>query len=385
MSRSEAIDYDKAAADYEASLVTKLRGHGAGSFLENWVPDPDPVLGILNMIEAAWTDGRDELELRVSRKTLDAAGLERLSRLSEAFAAIRTADADGAHRLEVRRVASHSGSGERVLQRAPESKAGSTVRPEQAAGTGAPVPPLHADLVKPLHEETAQAAHEGELQAAAGEALAHARSEQGDVFLAVTKEGVIRAARHCGVRGDARRRLVELMCREIEGRPVQDASDHAAVLAIHRLRLRAGARPIPGVLLATNAGTEVVAALDLVRRACADYSKRAGRGARTNFFEVGASAAWRALSQTQRLERVAASVDTFCREEKTSGAIRVTRLEKDIHGEEIRVIVQRDGAIPADRVPFDLRRLERFLKDRVERSLQVYLEPVKDKNVLRRL
>ena len=47
------IDYDRTAAEFEASLVTKLRGHGVGSILEYRVPDRDPVLGGVNMIEAA--------------------------------------------------------------------------------------------------------------------------------------------------------------------------------------------------------------------------------------------------------------------------------------------------------------------------------------------
>src|SRR6185295_2120419 len=99
------IDYDRAAAEYEASLVTKLRGHGAGSFLENWVPDPDPVLGIFNMIEAAWTGDLDRLEILISRSTLDASALERLKESAAVIADVRVTSAGEQHRLEIQRAA----------------------------------------------------------------------------------------------------------------------------------------------------------------------------------------------------------------------------------------------------------------------------------------
>src|SRR5262245_32865970 len=98
------IDYDKTAAEYEASLVTKLRGHGAGDFLEHWVPDPDPALGIFNMIEAAWTAGREELELSVARVTLKAEAVEKLRALAASIAQLRVEEAPGGYRIGVKRV-----------------------------------------------------------------------------------------------------------------------------------------------------------------------------------------------------------------------------------------------------------------------------------------
>jgi hypothetical protein len=180
-----------------------------------------------------------------------------------------------------------------------------------------------------------------------------------------------------------RRRLAELMCREIEGRTVQDAADHAAVLVIYRLRQHTPARPAAGILLPANAGTEVLAALELVRDAC---GPRLGKGPRANFFELGPTAAWRALPLSDKLRRVAEATVAFCAAQGNSPtAAKAVRIDKDIHGHEIRVIVQMDGTIPGDGVPLFLRRLERSLKASVEEALQVYLEPLKDKSVLRRL
>jgi hypothetical protein len=55
----EIVDYDHHAAVFEDSLVTKLRGNvPKEKYLELWVPDADPVTGVLNMIDAAFEAGR---------------------------------------------------------------------------------------------------------------------------------------------------------------------------------------------------------------------------------------------------------------------------------------------------------------------------------------
>ena len=369
------IDYDRAAADYEASLVTKLRGHGAGNFLENWVPDPDPALGIFNMIEAAWTGGRDRLEILVSRSTLDASALERLKESAAVIADVRVTSAGEQHRLEIQRAAGRAPAGARQPAPAARAKAPAPARARHDQAQKKTTPPLQPMLADALRAETASFTHEG--QAAAG---------NGTVSLEVDDGGFIRAARHHGVQPAVRRALLELMCREVEGRTVQDASDHAAVLVIHRLRQRADSRPAPGILLPANAGTEVVAALEMLRGACRKYQEKSGLERQANFFELGPSPAWQALPAPEKVRKVAEAIGAFCRAEgKAPTAARLDHVEKDIYGHEIRVIIQMDATAEREGVPFFLRRLERFLKGNLEKALQVYLEPVKDKNVLRRL
>ncbi len=371
MATPDLIDYDRTAADYEASLVTKLRGHGAGSFLENWVPDPDPVLGIFNMIEAAWTGEQSALALSVSRTTLDAGALERLKELSKAVARIDVRQSGEAYRLDITRItASRSASESRHARRAAKTQS-----PATAAAPRTPLEaarPLHPALEQALLAETASFTHE--------------KGAKEGISFTVDAGGLISEARHSGVKPELRRRLAELMCRVIEGRTVQDASDHAAVLAIHRLELRAGKRPSQGILLPANAGTEVQAALEMVRSACRAELAKSSSGTKANFFDPGPGPAWSALAVADKLRRIVEAADAFCRKQGGSPtAIKPVRIDKDIHGHEIRVIVQLDGTIPADGVPFALRRLERSLKAGIEETLQVYLEPVKDKNVLRRL
>lgn len=86
----DVLDYDRLVADFEARLVTQLRGHSADAdYLESWVPDEDLVKSLLNMVEAASDYGRNELSVWVSshrcqRRQIDAfrEALGRLGTLS---------------------------------------------------------------------------------------------------------------------------------------------------------------------------------------------------------------------------------------------------------------------------------------------------------------
>lgn len=383
------IDYDKTAAEYEASLVTKLRGHGVGSFLESWVPDPDPVLGIFNMVEAAWTDGRSGLSLRVSRSTLDAQALERLQGLARGIAEIRSDDAgDDARVLTFAR----SGSAVADRGRAPAARS-SVSHAVRGSPDGNRVAArevefaLEPSLIPALESETAVFGHEGTIATVTGALGITSESSEGTVSLLVGQDdGLIRAARHSGVTAPVRRRVLEIMCRAIEGRTVQDASDHAGSYAIHLLQLRAGRRPARGILLPANAGFEVKAALGQIRKACEKYRERLGIRGSGNYFERRPAEPWDSMDRQEKLRTVSGAIAQFCQAEKLQvDAIKAMRVDKDVNKYEIRIVVQVDPPFPRDGVPSMLRHLERFLKARVEQALEVYLEPFRDQNVLRRL
>jgi len=66
-------------------------------------------------------------------------------------------------------------------------------------------------------------------------------------------------------------------------------------------------------------------------------------------------------------------------------AIHVDRIEKDLRGYELRVVVAFSDALAATEKPVLMRALERHLKTIIDDRIQLYLEPVKDRNKIRRL
>lgn len=83
------LNYEELSADFNQKLVTQLRGHGAGSeYLETWVPDEDPVMSILNMVESAQSAGLASMTIRFAATTMTEAQrnalLSEISRIADA-------------------------------------------------------------------------------------------------------------------------------------------------------------------------------------------------------------------------------------------------------------------------------------------------------------
>jgi hypothetical protein len=74
------LNYEELVRQFENALLTQLRGHNNDAgFLEMWVPDPDPVKSMLNMVESAELAGLSEFEIRIGQTTIDKAALDSLA------------------------------------------------------------------------------------------------------------------------------------------------------------------------------------------------------------------------------------------------------------------------------------------------------------------
>lgn len=91
------ITYEEAVENFNSSLLTNLRGHGAQeACLEGWVPDADPVFSILNMVEAAEAAGLPGIGVHFTGSSLDAAQRQQLlDQVGRIGPARLTADQDG--------------------------------------------------------------------------------------------------------------------------------------------------------------------------------------------------------------------------------------------------------------------------------------------------
>ena len=85
-SSAEPADYDKLVDMFNRALIHTLRKHSvADNILDLWVPDSDPVIGILGMIDSARLAGIRDLSIRVSKDTLPA---ERIGELEQSAAKV---------------------------------------------------------------------------------------------------------------------------------------------------------------------------------------------------------------------------------------------------------------------------------------------------------
>lgn len=92
---SEIVDYDRLALLFEESLTQKLRGNRPEEqYLELWVPDSDPVKGVLNMIDAAFEAGRESIAIRIGTRLLPRERWNELRARGEAIARLEMAEVE---------------------------------------------------------------------------------------------------------------------------------------------------------------------------------------------------------------------------------------------------------------------------------------------------
>lgn len=353
------IQYESAVAEFEEGLLNALRGHAASAeYLEIWVPDEDPVRSILNMAESAETLGAAEIAVAVRRSTLPA-------------------ERDG----ELVRVLSDLGG---VSIEAED--AGIVVRIVGLGGAAA-LDPVHESLRAGIQKRLAAISHEGPLTERDG--LIRIGVSEATVELVALIDPAthaIKAVRHQGSRTPVERAILDALCAEVEGTPVADASDHGLIRVLGRLRDPSLTPPVPGILHPVNADPAFGPILRLVHQLRAAHRERVGGSRADNEFDLPPSAGWRELDDSGRRVEVERGIASFLGQAGlSSDAVQLLRIDGDLHGDPVRVVVTFAADVPPSRKPDLMRVLERALKARIEGKIQLYHEQRKDENTIRRL
>jgi hypothetical protein len=223
--------------------------------------------------------------------------------------------------------------------------------------------------------------HEGTLDEAPGTALA-AATRDGVVLAARIDPAthVVREARHRGAGGDERA-LLEGLCAGIEGKPILEAAYHGVVRLEAALRDPGSARPVAGVVTPEGVAPAFRSLVELVHALLADYRQRTGFDERDSRWEPEPAPAWRALTHGERLERLQRTLDEAAPGLGLApGELRCLRLEKNV-----RVTIEVPEALPPAGKAKLMMTVEALLKRRLEPTLHLYQEEMRDRHKLRRL
>jgi hypothetical protein len=221
----------------------------------------------------------------------------------------------------------------------------------------------------------ADARHEGSLAPAAGLILVSAGRE--GVTLEALVQGVthqVVAAAFRGATTGEQRGLIESLCRVMEGRPIQDCADHAAIAVERAVRDPAEAPPVRGLLTPENADPSFALVQSLVRDLRTEYARKTGFTSTVNFFDAQPSEAWRRLSDDQRMEKLGEAIGKGGWGERLRllgiqdrKRVVVGFAEDAGSGEQQQVLIQ----------------LEELLRREVEPTLQLLMQAKSDTNVVR--
>lgn len=391
MDHQSKIDYERLVEDYKKSLTTVLRGFKAGAeFLETWVHDEDDVQSILNILEAAESGGVEGISVYIGPNTLSNLDSIRLKEFATRVGTVETEVNGEGINLNVSFTGSNRPTRELVGE--PRIRVQSKSKPIQEGvqsnlgeRTRAFAPtPGYSGSVHPVYREGLRKAsqfrlHEGLLHREFGVELLRASHE--DVLLMVLIEpehpaGTVKKARYQGPVSDIQRGLLEVLCRIMEGKPILECSDHAAIYLEHELRDHSQPPPVPGIITPENADPVFAVPTLLVRNLMAEYRQRTGFAATVNFYESLPSAQWQALSEDERIRRVKIALDHH----QAGRGMEVASLE----GLK-RIVVKFSGEHDSSTKQRQLIQVENYIKSTIDPALQLYMLPKLDQNKIRRI
>ncbi len=348
---SEILSYEALVAEFEESLLTRLRGHrSTAPFLEMWVPDEDPVRSLLSLFEAAELAGETEVVLRLAKSTLAGRDLADVEAVGAEFGAMTCAvEADGwLIRLTL-------ASGRDPLLAVPEA--------------------FRVRLGERLGQlRFAKASLSGD-DDTVKLALAVPRAA---VLLEIAPDRRIVSASHSDVEDPVAAATLDYFCEVLIGLPLEEAAHHGCHRLLARLQAQAPQPAVPGIVLPQNAGDMFAAPLALCQAMRPAWLALGHPWPEENFFADAPSAKWLGLSDAARRDQVGEVL-------AEDGAASLVSLDPNLLGQPMRVVIALSEKLSTDEKPARVRKLERLLASRLESRLEVYVEELKDQSGIRRL
>jgi hypothetical protein len=140
------------------------------------------------------------------------------------------------------------------------------------------------------------------------------------------------------------------------------------------LRDHGAPRPAAGIVQPENADPAFALPQRLVRALAAAFREKTGRASAANRFAPPAPDAWRKLSDADRAAALQAMIDG----RPGGGGVRVNQVEGGR-----RAVVSFEIELDSAGKQGRLAQLETWLKDEIDDSFQLLLEPKKDQNIAR--
>ncbi len=400
-SPAEPIEYEKLVDMFNRALIHTLRKHSvADSFLDFWVPDADPVLGIAGMVDSARIAGLTAIAIRFRLATVSSKRLPDLERTLGKVCKLT---------LDIK--------GDTVLLRATDMKQNAVAEPEHVTNrlkptywqadvtgtspkSGAEAGPqwdsgelpefsdVHPHFRAHLKTALGTLSHEGDASPSRPDTV-QVTGREGSITLTLDVDPnthTVHSAHHIGASKPSERAILDLFCKAALELPLQEVADHTGLKVLDALVDEDKAFPIGGVLLPINAGAPFTLPPRLARRAYDAYRAQTGTKDGTNFYYAPPAAEWQNLSPDMRREKMTYVLRAFL---QSSGLypddMAILRIDKNKYGYYVRVTVGFSDRIAIADKPRLMRQLEQRLRRDLEPEIDLVADRAKDTSPLRRL
>ena len=396
----EPLDYEKLVDMFNRALLHTLRKHSiAGGFLDFWVPDADPVLGIASMVDSARIGGLTTVAIRFQNSTVP---IERLPELEQVLAKFckPTLEKQGDGVLLIAADIGHDTGTEvvRVVRSKPTYWQADVAANIPQSGIRGPAEWDYGGLsefgdVNPHFRSRLKAAlgaisYEDDADQASADTVKVMGRERGAMLLLAvdSRTHKVQTARHSGAAKPSEKVILDLFCKAAEKLPIQEVADHTALKVLVSLVDKDSAPPVTGVLLPANAGAPFTLPARLARQAYNAYRAQMEGKDGTNFYYAPPAVAWQGLSSTQRLEKAGYVLRAFLQSEGLyPDDMSVLRIEKNKYGYDVRVIIGFSERVATADKPQLMRRLEQRLRRDLEPEIDLVADRARDTSPLRRL
>jgi hypothetical protein len=192
-------------------------------------------------------------------------------------------------------------------------------------------------------------------------------------------KAVVLEARHHGAGEPLQAGVLDVFCEVIEGLPLREAADHGTIHALDRL---CGDQPtgiVRGILTQRGAGSAFRVCERLIRKILLLHEPSSQAG--TNFWNPVMSQEWRSKNADQRAATLGPMIDAF----RTAHQLQAEDFYLVGIEKARRVVMGFGPRIGHERKAPLLRQLEQNLRRSTGDQLEIYMDEMKDDNVLRRL
>lgn len=351
----ERIDYLALVDEYNTSLTNVLRGFRPKfEFLELWVPDEDHVKSILNLVDAAQDSDYFNIEVYLDNNLLSEIQINHLINELESLGV----------------VISKGDSGILLIINASDAKSKQELS-DLSGNNGI----FYASGLKHF---LSNAQYEGSLSESNEYLLLHANQDGCNLFLLVDSKYIIQMAKYSGATHDDERAILEATCSVIINRHMEEVHDYGVLMIENTLRENQFKPPVKGIVNVFNLNSLFNLPKVLIHSIFKQFIER-------SHYQIGQfysgrlpTHAWLGHSDEHRKKIIRESIQQYFFEYHK--ILTLNYIENDI---KVHFVLNSNLSLPEEGAL--ILRLEKSLREYVDPSLQVYLEPHRDDNKIREL
>ena len=340
------LNYSDLVLSYEEALHNTLRNFKpVPDFLDTWVPDENLSTSILGIVEAAGESNVAVVSVAMSRDQLKKLDCDYLRKETHKLGCLAI-DENGKMIFQFKK------GGELVV----------------------------GDLYKKsLTELGSRVVFEGRFDRAEASQImivAQHETSSGEVRLTclVNKEHRIVGAKHEGAQGTLRI-VLDQLCAEITGLPIQEASEHGVLRLEYRLRDKDQSRSVKGILTPKNTDPIFAVPLELIREIFSKYRSEINYEFKRNFYVDAVHASFDQLSKSEKIQSVQTKLREICVSLGLDTNVEVVDWKPDA-----RAVLSFKEQPGSQSLGPALLKIERILQEKLEPRIELVLESVEDTN-----